>query len=100
MITEKKVMKKVKKVVNRTKKKTLTRFYGLMHMRTALESVDDKSGDYSVYLDSCKSDHINHSINSFILNNSEEDLKDMVTVEVTIMGKPMVKTTREITIKK
>lgn len=44
--------------------------------------------------------HENHSINSFCLDNGEEQVNDMVIVKMEIVGKPIVKTTRNITIKK
>lgn len=44
--------------------------------------------------------HENYCINSFCKTNSEEEIKDMIMVKMEIIGQPIVKTTREITIKK
>ena len=99
-MVKKKVMTKKKTEVKKLtrKKKSIETLYGQM-LKSNISYIDSKE-DYFVNLESCKSDHPNHCINSFLLENSEADLKDTVMVQVEMVGSPMVKTPREITIKK
>ncbi len=93
---------RVKKATKRTmSKKKVTTFTGLVS-EYCLKNHMDKSGDFGNYMElhSCKSSSQNHTINSFLKNNPEDNINNMVLVQVTVIGKPLVKVTREITIKK
>lgn len=90
-VTNKRMPKKMKKNV-----KT---FYGIV-TDYSLKNCVDKSGMDAMIIDACKSDHPNHCINSFLAQNPEMNINRTVLVKVEVVGKPMVKTTREITIKK
>lgn len=90
--TKKKAMKKT---ATRKKVVTLKTMYGLMDKKDLKNNMDN----YTELL--CVKEHQNHSINSFLLHEGNEGmLKNMVIVKMEIIGQPIVKTTREITIKK
>ena len=55
----------------------------------------------NMFLASQPKDHANHAINSYLAHGgTEANLKKCVVVEIKTIGKPIVKTTRNITIKK
>jgi len=89
-----------KKVTNkRMPKKTNSKktFYGLMH-KANLGAIDSKEG--AIFISNCKSDHPNHAINSCAMDLGDNGMKDQILIKIEVIGKPVVKTTREITIKK
>lgn len=46
-------------------------------------------------------DHANHAVNSYLAHMGKEShMKDLLVAEIKIIGTPVVKTTRNITIKK
>ncbi len=99
MITKKKVMKKIATKKGARKKKSIETFYALMH-KSDMSYIDKPGEIEDVYLQNCKSDNMNHAINSFAKHNSEDQLGNMLLVKIEVVGTPIVKTTREITIKK
>ena len=99
MITKKKGVK-LAATKNKIVKKNITTFYGLVPKKEIKECVDNKFSD-DIMIQSCKSDHMNHSINSFMHELGEDErINDYLVLKMEVLGQPIVKTTREVTIKK
>lgn len=93
--TTKKVMTK-KKAAKVVRKKRIVTRYAVIDKAT----FEDKDPEISCDIHDTKTSY-QHAVNSFLKHSgNEEDLTSMCVVEIKMMGKPMVKTTREITIKK
>lgn len=86
-----------KRTVKSVKKQQVKVRYALVDAKDFLN--DSKQSSDDIYLVSDAKKDPNHTINSYLLHNgNEEDLKELAMVKIEYMGKPVVKTVRDIKI--
>lgn len=86
-----------KRTVKSVKKQQVKVRYALVDAKTFLS--DSKESENNVYLASDAKKDPNHTINSYLRHaGDEEDLKELAIVKLEYVGKPVVKTVRDIKI--